>query len=664
MWPFNRKTFDVNNLDKISDRKFIKGLPVFLNKNVVLHPLKKRMFNIGRSIPKQYTYLLNEESLKLIFERLVKVNNNLIFKNSKKLFSFMLETSTSPYIFNSKGDYNDENPLMKELRSIINGLIVKNEIYKEHFETLTDKKDMDFLNTLLMDKNVDTQYKNKIMEFVYNNLMDAFNEIKKEQVNENSGMIRGLAYDKKMLCNINYKNANNDEWISKISNALMNILSVDDIKNEKNGHYIFNKSSLVHFTLKNSNLLFNPILIDDFFKDITENKNSDAISDNTLIGRVLNIIYNYPDEKYNKNEVLKTYFHLAMHNKISGFIDKEQIQEVFKRANKEIIELIFDKNKNESSYPFIFFNNNHKISNFDINAKKYYYDMISIIDAINPEFIKEMNKFEFDNPRIRYYLNDVNNFDYLYYIFENKYMVNNKEHFNYSDESIITKLIKNAENLTSIHKVEKYIKNEELFSIMDSNIISYMSSDFSKLLDDRDFKNEDNVKNIILNEKFKMDYLLNLTGNNSDRISFMSKLLQYYKNPEDEISKKYKPDMEIELRKVNACKELSLYFTDKISNLILSNDYISIKSLEILSQKLNEEDNINLFIKNVNDKIKEDYIDIIFNNENNPILKTYFEKRMITKVIKESDVNLTESVNSLDTERLTITETLKKKKRL
>lgn len=664
MWPFNRKTFDVNNLDKISDKKFIKGLPVFLNKNVVLHPLKKRMFHIGRSIPKQYTYLLNEDSLKLIFERLVKVDKNLLLKNNKKLFSFMLETSTSPYIFNSRGNYNDENPLMKELRSIVNELIVKNEIYKDYFETLTDKKDMDLLNVLLMSKDIDQQYKNKILEFVYNKLMDVFDEIKKEQVNENSDMINGLAYDRRMLCNINYKNANNNEWINKISNALMNILSMDDIQNK--GRYVFNKSSLIHFTLKNSNLLFNPVLIDDFFKDITEDKNSTSISNNTLIGRVLNILYKYPEEKYNKSDVLRTYFSLAMQNKISGFIDKEQLQEVFKKANKEIIKLIFDKEKNDSSYPFIFFNNAPRISSFEINAKKHYYEMISIIDAINPEFIKEMNNFEFENSRIKYYLNDVNNFDYLYYIFENKYMVNNKEHFSYSDENIITKLIKNAENLTDVHKVEKYIKNEKLFSIMDSNIItSYISLDFfSKLLDDSDLKNEDNVKNIILNEKFKMDYLLNLAGSNSDRVSFMSKLLEYYKNPEDEINKKYQPDMEIELKRVNACKELSLYFTDKISNIVLSNDYLSIKSLQILSQKLNEEDNINLFIKNVNDRIKEDYIDIIFNNENNPILKTYFEKRMITNVIKESDVNLTNNVISIDTEQLTITEPLKKKKRL
>lgn len=664
MWPFNRKTFDVNHLDKISDKKFIKGLPVFLNKNVVLHPLKKRMFNIGRAIPKQYTYLLNEDSLKLIFERLVKVDKNLLLKNNKKLFSFMLETSTSPYIFNSRGNYNDENPLMKELRSIVNELIVKNEIYKEYFETLTDKKDMDLLNTLLTSKDIDQQYKNRILEFVYNKLMDVFDEIKKEQVNENSDMINGLAYDRRMLCNINYKNANNDEWIIQISNALMNILSMDDIQNK--GRYVFNKSSLIHFTLKNSNLLFNPVLIDDFFKDIVEDKNSTSISNNTLIGRVLNILYKYPEEKYNKSDVLRTYFSLAMQNKISGFIDKEQLQEVFKKANKEIIKLIFDKENNDSSYPFIFFNNAPRISSFEINAKKHYYDMISIIDAVNPEFIKEMNNFEFENSRIKYYLNDVNNFDYLYYIFENKYMVNNKEHFTYSDENIITKLIKNAENLTDIHKVEKYIKNEKLFSIIDSNIItSYISLDFfSKLLDDSDFKNEDNVKNIILNEKLKMDYLLNLAGSNSDRVSFMSKLLEYYKNPEDEINKKYQPDMEIELKRVNACKELSLYFTDKISNIILSNDYLSIKSLQILSQKLNEEDNINLFIKNVNDKIKEDYIDIIFNNENNPILKTYFEKRMITNVIKESDVNLTNKVISIDTEQLTITEPLKKKKRL
>lgn len=663
MWPFNRKTFDVNNLDKISDKKFIKGLPVFLNKNVVLHPLKKRMFNIGRSIPKQYTYLLNEDSLKLIFERLVKVDKNLLLKNNKKLFPFMLETSTSPYIFNSRGNYNDKNPLMKELRSIVDELIVKNEIYKEYFETLTDKKDIDLLNTLLMSKDIDQQYKNKILEFVYNKLMDVFDEIKKEQVNENSDMINGLAYDRRMLCNINYKNANNDEWINKISNALMNILSMDDIKNKE--HYVFNKSALVNFTLKNSNLLFNPVLIDDFFKDITEDKNSTSISNNTLIGRFLNILYKYPEEKYNKNDVLRTYFSLAMQNKISGFIDKEQFQEVFKKANKEIIKLVFDKEKNGSSYPFIFFNNAPRISSFEINAKKHYYDMISIIDAVNPEFIKEMNDFEFENPRIKYYLNDVNNFDYLYYVFENKYMVNNKEHFTYNDENIITKLIKNAENLTDIHKVEKYIKNEELFSIIDSNIItSYMSLDFSKLLDDSDFKNEDNVKNIILNEKLKMDYLLNLAGSNSDRVSFMSKLLEYYKNPEDEINKKYQPDMEIELKRVNACKELSLYFTDKISNIVLSNDYLSIKSLQILSQKLNEEDNINLFIKNVNDKIKEDYIDIIFNNENNPILKTYFEKRMITNVINESDVNLTNNVISIDTEKVTITEPFKKKKRL
>lgn len=663
MWPFNRKAFDINNIDNISDKKFIKQLPVFLNKNIIMNPIKKSIFNIRRSIPKQYTYLLDEEYLRLIFERLVKANKKEIFKNKNKLFSFMLEVSTSPYRFNKKGDYSEETPLMKELRSIISDWILEDNIYKEHIETLINKKDMQLLNTLLMNNGVEQKYKDKIVEFIYNDLLNAFNEIKKEQSNENSNIINGLAYDKRMLCDINYKNVNNSEYIHKISNVLINILNLNDIKNAEKNYYAFNKSALVNFTLKESSLLFNPILIDDFFKDITEDKNSTSISNNTLIGRFLNILYDSSRKEPTKSELLRIYFSLAMKNNVCGFIDKDQVQEVFKKADKEIIELIFNKEK--VYFPFIFFNDISNISSYELNAEKHYYSMVNIIEEVNPEFIQEMNKIEFNNSNMDYHFTNVNDFDYLYYVFENKYMVNNKHYHN--NDRIINLLIKNAENLTHIHKLEKHVKDKEMFSIIDDNIItSYKSDEFYKIFlsVDSELKNEEKFKNIISNEKIKMNYLLNLADDSSTKLSFMAKLLEYYKNPVDEINIKYKPDMEIESKKINACKELSIYFTDKIIDVILSDNNLSTDSLKKLSNKLKEEDNINLFINKVNNNIKEDYVDLIFNNEDNPILKTYFEKRMITKAVKESDMDLKENLNPIDKEQLTPSEPLKKKKRL
>ena len=625
--------------DKEKDIKFFSEINKYYEPNNILNLFETTLFNDMKTITDNYKSNYEKINEILIQEKIIQEEYTKLMLEIKDNDA-IIQTFISFYT-----DYLKENKSFLIKNEILKNFLDKIILTKEERDSLTSKKEGEKINFKIINK----------VETLKNNV---------EIIQQNS-----TNFSKTLLLSIKKHYTLIDEMINeKIVVYLKNVfkqfndkISLKDFKELYIlVHFLYNKEQYINFVLKeytNMRKKFCEYLIKDKYL-ILSSKNIDSVYTS------LNEDFMF---YFMKELILISFFFLSEELSI---ISIEEAYELFiyngktKKSSKNnndnnAKDNNNDKNKSEERVDKIFTRLENMLSSLGknneqiYNIEKYISNLNSILFIFDTLFYEYTQKKE-----LEFY--QVYKFTLLsYYFCEKLDKILNETELNNKNKTFNSTFITNRNNFSSI--LRNY-ENEELKELnkLKVNMINILKD--SQVL----ITNENNIyrklNKLINNYQIIFDlynqYKPKKKENNTDIVNpnqheLYLYLLDFFDNNEQIENEK---NLEILYKIINLLNLLNSSFKseknirlfkslmDKIVKIIMDNVFIEVKYEQILKQKKNHKETINM-IENLMDKIQ-------INLSNINYIKDFNTKETIKENIKEQirniyQKNLIESNNSL-----------------
>ena len=625
--------------DKEKDIKFFSEINKYYEPNNILNLFETTLFNDMKTITDNYKSNYEKINEILIQEKIIQEEYTKLMLEIKDNDA-IIQTFISFYT-----DYLKENKSFLIKNEILKNFLDKIILTKEERDSLTSKKEGEKINFKIINK----------VETLKNNV---------EIIQQNS-----TNFSKTLLLSIKKHYTLIDEMINeKIVVYLKNVfkqfndkISLKDFKELYIlVHFLYNKEQYINFVLKeytNMRKKFCEYLIKDKYL-ILSSKNIDSVYTS------LNEDFMF---YFMKELILISFFFLSEELSI---ISIEEAYELFiyngktKKSSKNnndnnAKDNNNDKNKSEERVDKIFTRLENMLSSLGknneqiYNIEKYISNLNSILFIFDTLFYEYTQKKE-----LEFY--QVYKFTLLsYYFCEKLDKILNETELNNKNKTFNSTFITNRNNFSSI--LRNY-ENEELKELnkLKVNMINILKD--SQVL----ITNENNIyrklNKLINNYQIIFDlynqYKPKKEENNTDIVNpnqheLYLYLLDFFDNNEQIENEK---NLEILYKIINLLNLLNSSFKseknirlfkslmDKIVKIIMDNVFIEVKYEQILKQKKNHKETINM-IENLMDKIQ-------INLSNINYIKDFNTKETIKENIKEQirniyQKNLIESNNSL-----------------